>query len=115
MKRLLLGLTALALTSASAAAPVPGFLGTKVTQIVDGDGKPVILRGTGLGGWMLQEGYMLKLGELGQQHVIHRRLAEFVGQPTVDAFEHAWLDHHMTKADMDALRRWGFNSGGLPI
>jgi hypothetical protein len=115
MKRLLLGLAALALSSASAAAPVPGFLGTKGTQIVDGDGRPVILRGMGLGGWMLQEGYMLKLGELGQQHVIHRRLAEFVGQDAVDAFERAWLDHHMTKADMDALGGWGFNSVRLPM
>ena len=115
MKRLLLGLAALAMASASAAAPVPGFLGTRGTQIVDGDGKPVILRGMGLGGWMLQEGYMLKLGELGQQHVIHRRLAELVGQDAVDEFQRAWLDHHMTKADMDALGRWGFNSVRLPM
>ena len=113
MKLLLLGFAAWA--TASAAAPVPGFLGTQGTQIVDGTGKPVILRGMGLGGWMLQEGYMLKLGDLGQQHVIHRRLAELVGQASVDEFERAWLDHHMTKADMDALGRWGFNSVRLPM
>ena len=115
MKRLLLGLAALALTTASAAAPAPGFLGTRGAQIVDGDGKPVILRGMGLGGWMFQEGYMLKLGALGQQHVIHRRLADLVGQDSVDQFQRAWLDHHMTKADMDALGRWGFNSVRLPM
>jgi hypothetical protein len=113
MKRLLLGFAALA--TASAAAPVPGFLGTHGTHIVDGDGRPVILRGMGLGGWMLQEGYMLKLGDLGQQHVIHRRLAALVGQASVDEFERAWLDHQMTKADMDALGRWGFNSVRLPM
>jgi hypothetical protein len=116
MKRLLLGLAALsAAGAASAAAPAPSFLGTRGTQIVDGDDQPVILRGMGLGGWMLQEGYMLKLGELGQQHVIHRRLADLVGQDAVDDFERAWLDHHMTKADMDALGRWGFNSVRLPM
>jgi hypothetical protein len=113
MKRLLLGFAALA--TASAAAPVPGFLGTQGMQIVDGDGRPVILRGMGLGGWMLQEGYMLKLGDLGQQYVIHRRLAALVGQASVDEFERAWLDHQMTKADMDALGRWGFNSVRLPM
>ena len=48
-------------------APAPGFLDVRGTEIVDGAGRPVILRGMGLGGWMLQEGYMLKLGELGQQ------------------------------------------------
>jgi aryl-phospho-beta-D-glucosidase BglC (GH1 family) len=115
MKRLWLGLAALALPASLAAAPVPGFLSTKGTHVVDGNGQPVILRGMGLGGWMLQEGYMLKLGELGQQHVIHRRLAELVGQDTVDEFQRAWLDHHMTKADMDALGGWGFNSVRLPM
>ena len=115
MKRLLFGLAALVGAGASAAAPAPGFLSTHGTQIVDGNGKPVILRGMGLGGWMLQEGYMLKLGDLGQQHVIHRRLAELVGQPAVDEFQRAWLDHHMTKPDMDALGRWGFNSVRLPM
>jgi hypothetical protein len=113
MKRLLLGFAALATATAGVAAP--GFLGTRGTEIVDGEGKPVILRGMGLGGWMLQEGYMLKLGDLGQQHVVHRRLAELVGQQAVDEFERTWLDHHMTKADMDALGRWGFNSVRLPM
>ncbi|WP_028970040.1 cellulase family glycosylhydrolase [Sphingomonas sp. URHD0057] len=115
MKRLLLGLAAFATAGASAAAPVPGFLGAQGPRIVDGDGRPVILRGIGLGGWMLQEGYMLKLGELGQQHVIQRRLAELVGRAAVEEFERAWLDHHMTKADMDALGRWGFSSVRLPM
>jgi endoglucanase len=100
--------------SARAASP-PGFLDVKGQEIVDGDGRPVILRAMGLGGWMLQEGYMLKLGELGQQHVIHARLAELVGQPAVDQFQRAWLDHHMTKADMDALGSWGFNAVRLPM
>jgi endoglucanase len=115
MRRLWLGLAALAMASTSGAAPVRGFLGTQGTHVVDGDGRPVILRGMGLGGWMLQEGYMLKLGELGQQQVIHRRLAELVGQPAFDEFERAWLDHYTTKADMDALGRWGFNSVRLPM
>jgi len=115
MKRLLLGLAALTAAGASSAAPVHGFLGTQGTRIVDGEGQPVVIRSMGLGGWMLQEGYMLKLGELGQQHVIHRRLAELVGQDSVDAFEREWLDHHTTKADMDALGRWGFSSVRLPM
>jgi endoglucanase len=97
------------------AQPAPGFLHTRGSEIVDGSGRPVILRAMGLGGWMLQEGYMLKLGELGQQHVIHARLAELVGKDAVDEFQRAWLDHHMTKADMDALGRWGFNAVRLPM
>lgn len=108
-------LVALALTASAAADAQHGYLGVRATQIVDGSGKPVILRSIGLGGWMLQEGYMLKLGQLGQQHVIHARLASLVGQAAVDRFERAWLDHHMTRADMDALGRWGFNAVRLPM
>ncbi|MEO7278089.1 MAG: cellulase family glycosylhydrolase [Sphingomicrobium sp.] len=115
MRRLALLIAALLLSPAAAAQPVPGFLSTRGTQIVDGTGKRVILRGMGLGGWMLQEGYMLKLGELGQQHVIHQRLAQLAGQAAVDEFQKAWLDHQMTKRDMDALGRWGFNSVRLPM
>jgi endoglucanase len=36
------------------------FLKTSGPQIVNGKGEKIILRGMGLGGWMLQEGYMLK-------------------------------------------------------
>jgi endoglucanase len=55
----------------TAPAQAEGWLHAKDARIVDETGRPVLLRGMGLGGWMLQEGYMLKLGELGKgQHVI---------------------------------------------
>ncbi len=100
---------------APAAARADGFLRADGTRIVDETGRPVILRGMGLGGWMLQEGYMLQLGELGQQHVIRRRLAELIGEEKTAAFYQAWLDHHTTKADIDQMARWGFNSVRLPM
>ncbi|WP_308515953.1 cellulase family glycosylhydrolase [Sphingomonas flavescens] len=105
----------LAIGCSTAATAREGFLDVRGKEIVDGTGKPVILRAMGLGGWMLQEGYMLNLGELGQQHVIHRKLAALAGQDAVDQFQQAWLDNHMTRADMDALGRWGFNAVRLPM
>lgn len=107
----------LALTAllSSATAHAEGFLKVEGTQIVDGSGKPVILRGMGLGGWMLQEGYMLKLGEVGQQHKIRAKLVELVGEERTAAFYRAWLDNHTTKADIDQMAKWGFNSVRLPI
>src|SRR5690242_10959899 len=38
-----------------------GFLHAKDKKIVDGQGNEVLLKGIGLGGWMLQEPYMLHL------------------------------------------------------
>ena len=85
------------------------FLRTEGTRIVNEAGDPVILRGMGLGGWVLQEGYMLQLGELGQQHVIRARIADLIGEEKTEAFYQAWRANHVTKADIDAMGRWGFN------
>jgi endoglucanase len=91
------------------------FLRTEGTRIVNEAGDPVILRGMGLGGWVLQEGYMLQLGELGQQHVIRARIADLIGEEKTEAFYQAWRANHVTKADIDAMARWGFNSVRLPM
>ncbi|WP_197411919.1 glycoside hydrolase family 5 protein [Sphingopyxis sp. H050] len=114
MKFVPLALAGAALLS-SAPAHAEGWLKVDGTQIVDESGKPVILRGMGLGGWMLQEGYMLKLGEVEQQHKIRAKLVELVGEERTAAFYRAWLDNHTTKADIDQMAKWGFNSVRLPI
>jgi hypothetical protein len=105
----------LALGSAPASAQSGGYLRAEGTAIVDEAGRPVILRGMGLGGWVLQEGYMLQLPELGQQHVIRGRIADLIGEEKTEAFYEAWRDNYVTKADIDAMAGWGFNSVRLPI
>ncbi|MET0756004.1 MAG: cellulase family glycosylhydrolase, partial [Pseudoxanthomonas sp.] len=91
------------------------FLRAQGTQIVDQSGKAVILRGMGLGGWMLQEGYMLELPAFGTQQVIRKRIAELIGAEKAESFQQAWLDNHTTKADIDAMAQWGFDSVRLPM
>jgi endoglucanase len=91
------------------------FLRAEGQHIVDGSGKPVILRGMGLGGWMLQEGYMLDIEGTGTQRSIHARIADLIGPEQADAFYQAWRDNHTTKADVDAMASWGFNSIRLPM
>ncbi|WP_231591649.1 cellulase family glycosylhydrolase [Cellvibrio sp. pealriver] len=83
--------------------------------IVNEQGEKVLLRGMGLGGWMLQEGYMLKLGNLGQQHVMRAKIEELIGAEATQEFYDAWLANHTTKADIDAMAKWGFNSVRLPM
>jgi len=106
---------ALAALFSSTTAHAEGFLRAEGTKIVDDSGQPVILRGMGLGGWMLQEGYMLQLGEVGQQHRIRAKLVELVGEKRTAAFYRAWLDNHTTEADIEQMAKWGFNSVRLPI
>lgn len=92
-----------------------GFLKAQGRQIVDEKGKKVILRGMGLGGWMLQESYMLKLGGVGPQYLIRKRITELVGPERTAAFYDAWLANHTRRADIDAMASWGFNSVRLPM
>ncbi|QEH42725.1 cellulase family glycosylhydrolase [Chitinophaga sp. XS-30] len=92
-----------------------GFLKTSGEKIVNEKGENVLLRGIGLGGWMLQEGYMLRVNREGQQHKIRQRMEALVGEEKTEAFYDAWLANHTTKADIDAMKAWGFNSVRLPM
>lgn len=92
-----------------------GYLKTKGTIIVNDRNEKVILRGMGLGGWMLQEGYMFRLGNIGQQYKIRAKIQELVGPERTQVFYDDWLNSHTTKADIDSLAAWGFNSVRLPM
>lgn len=96
-------------------ANADGYLRADGQAIVNEQGDKVILRGMGLGGWMLQEGYMLQLGNLGQQHVIKSKISELIGPEATQEFYNAWLANHTRKADIDAMAKWGFNSIRLPM
>lgn len=92
-----------------------GFLKAQGKFIVNEKGEKIILRGMGLGGWMLQEGYMFKLSNIGQQYRIKAKIEEVVGKEKTKQFYEAWLANHTTKADIDAMAAWGFNSIRLPM
>ena len=111
MYRILLFLLFIGLSFSSSAQ----FLKTKATAIVNEKDEKIILRGMGLGGWMLQEGYMFRLSFLGQQYRIKEKIKEVVGEEKTKQFYEQWLLHHTTKKDIDALAGWGFNSIRLPM
>lgn len=93
-----------------------GFLKQKDQKIVNEKGENVILRGLGLGGWMVQEGYMLKTSDFaGPQHKIKAKITELVGEKNTTEFYDAYLKHGITKRDIDSLASWGFNSVRLPM
>ncbi len=85
-------------------------------RIINNKGEEIILRGMGLGGWMLQEPYMLQLSGVAiAQHDIKRKIKELAGDEITEKFYEAWLKNHCTKADIDSLAAWGFNSVRLPM
>ncbi len=92
-----------------------GFLQTNGKNIVNEHGENVLLRGFGLGGWMLQEGYMLRLYQDGQQYKIKERMEALIGPEKTQEFYAAWLANHVRRIDIDSMKAWGFNSVRLPM
>ncbi|MRR19547.1 glycosyl hydrolase family 5 [bacterium] len=94
----------------------PGFLRTDGRHIVNGKGESVLLRGIGLGGWMLQEPYMLNLsGVAPAQYDIRNRITALTGEERCAEFYTAWLHNMVTRRDIDSLKAWGFNSVRLAM
>jgi len=96
-------------------ANAQGYLKAKGRIIVNGKGEKVILRGMGIGGWLLQEGYMFHVSNLGQQHRIRESIESVIGPQKTAVFYDKWLRYNTTKADIDSMAKWGFNSIRLPM
>ena len=92
-----------------------GILKAEGKWIVNGSGENIQLRGIGLGGWMIQEGYMLHLNKEGQQYRIRQRIEAILTKEQTAEFYTAWLSNQTSRSDMDSLRAWGFNSVRLPM
>jgi hypothetical protein len=91
------------------------FLKVQGKKIVKGD-QEILLRGMGLGGWMLQEGYMLHTaGFAPTQHQIKAKIAALIGEDNTETFYESWRANHVRKIDVDSLAAWGFNSIRLPL
>lgn len=93
-----------------------GFLKADGKRIVNEKGEDVLLRGIGLGGWMLQEPYMFQLSDVARtQTEIKSKISELIGQKNCDEFYTHFLNNMITEKDVAALKKWGFNSIRLPM
>jgi endoglucanase len=93
-----------------------GFLHRSGQNIVDGNKKNFVLRGLGLGGWMVQEGYMIQTGAFaGPQYKIKQKITDLIGVENTEEFYKTYKANGITKRDIDSLASWEFNSIRLPM
>jgi len=93
-----------------------GFLKTSGIKIVDGNGQNVLLRGIGLGGWLLPEGYMLQTSSFANAAWQFRQKIEaLIGKQKTDEFFNLYRANFVTRKDVQKLAAWGFNSIRLPM
>ncbi|GFP74581.1 cellulase family glycosylhydrolase [Clostridium fungisolvens] len=93
-----------------------GFLKTNGTVIRDnkGTGSVVNLRGTNLGGWLLQENWMSPLGvtdEWTLRETLTNRFGEATKESLINTYQDAWLN----TGDLDNIKNMGMNFVRVPI
>jgi len=92
------------------------FAHTEHKQIVDAGGKPLLVRATNLGNWMVPEGYMWMLQGGPQSPSEIRALAlELLGPEGSEAFWRKYRENYVTREDIALLHRAGFNAVRVPL
>jgi len=89
------------------------FLTTKGTKLFDGDGRTVILRGFGLGGWMNMENFITgyPANETAQRQVV----CDVLGEEKYELFFERFLECFFTEDDAKFIKSLGLNLLRLPV
>jgi endoglucanase len=92
------------------------FAHTAHKQIADGAGKPLLLRATNLGNWLVPEGYMW-LFEGGPQSPAEIRalLRELLGPEESAAFWQKYRENYVARDDIVLQHKAGFNAIRVPL
>ncbi len=89
-------------------------------RIVDAQGNNVLLRGIGLGNYMVWEPYMWSVsnyvtGGNNTMHAILNRIGKALDPADLSYFVDQYMANYITRRDVDSLKAWGFNSIRLPM
>jgi endoglucanase len=93
-----------------------GYLHSAGTYILNGSNIPITLRGMGLGGWLVPEGYMIGTSSFANSPTAFlNTVTALVGDANADLFFAAYRQEYIQRKDIDSLAHWGFNSVRLPM
>jgi hypothetical protein len=93
-----------------------GFVHASGARLLDGAGNPVLLRGIGLGNWLLAEGYMWKFGDaMSSPRQIEARIESLVGRDRAEQFWTVFRATFITEADIAQIAELGFDHVRLPL
>lgn len=90
-----------------------GFLKVVGDKIVDGKGRPVILRGAGLGGWLNMENFIT--GYPGHESEHRAAMLKVLGKEKYEYFFDRWLYYFFTEDDAKFFASLGLNCLRLPF
>jgi endoglucanase len=92
------------------------FIHSQGKILVDSTGNEVFLRGIGLGGWLLPEGYMWKFPQEGDRpRKIEAYFNKCLGYDKAKVFWETYTQNFITLKDIQAIKQEGFNSIRIPL
>jgi len=92
------------------------FLHAQGKSIVDASNNEILLRGIGLGGWLLPEGYMWKFPTEGDRpRKIEAYFTKILGASKAKDFWENYYTNFITYSDIQAIKAEGFNSIRIPL
>ncbi|GAB1442472.1 hypothetical protein MASR2M39_13070 [Ignavibacteriales bacterium] len=92
-----------------------GFFSTKGKEILDRQGKPILLKGIGLGNWLVPEGYMFKFEKVSSPRLIYDLFDILLGEREAEKFWKKFRTDYITREDISYLKKCGFNSIRIPF
>ena len=112
---LLLSLVLLTLLPNGVDAQSLSMLQAKGPEIVAARGQAVLLKGCNVGGWLLQESYILKTDTLDSQGRIKRGLLRVMPEAEMEKFYRDYRAGFVTKKEIALIAKQGFNCVRLPF
>lgn len=97
-------------------ASFDGFVRAHRGRLIDGAGRDLLLRGVGLGNWMLPEGYMWRFGPGAESpREIEALVSRLLGAEAATSFWARFRDAFVAEADIVRIAHSGFDHVRLPI
>ncbi len=93
------------------------FFKTDGQEILNRQGEPVVIKGFGLGGWLLPEGYMFNISapDGGSPTSIRRQIEDLIGPADTEEWFQLFRDNYVQEADIIAMKEWGADHIRFPF
>ncbi|MGC9396840.1 MAG: glycoside hydrolase family 5 protein [Anaerolineae bacterium] len=85
------------------------FVTVKGKHIIGPDGQPLLLKGIGIGNWLLPEGYMWGFRRANSPRLINEVISQLIGEEGARTFWRTFYQRFIAQEDVHFLKQAGFN------